>query len=50
MATLALDPQIRDWVLVPLTVVMVLIGLFRHFLAKAMMSEPTVDAKAIRES
>jgi ER membrane protein complex subunit 3 len=29
---LQLDPQIRDWVLVPIMVVMVLIGVLRHYL------------------
>lgn len=49
MAQLELDPQIRDWVLLPLTLVMILIGVLRHFIAKAMKSEPKVEAKAIKE-
>ncbi|CAI7863047.1 unnamed protein product [Closterium sp. NIES-53] len=34
MGNLVLDPQIREWVLVPLTVVMILIGVLRHFVAE----------------
>lgn len=49
MADLVLDPQIRDWVLVPLTVVMILIGILRHFVAKLMRSEQSVDIKAVKE-
>lgn len=49
MAQLELDPQIRDWVLLPLTLVMILIGVLRHFIAKAMKSEPKLEVKAIKE-
>eukprot|EP00270_Netrium_digitus_P016804 TRINITY_DN6073_c0_g1_i1.p1 TRINITY_DN6073_c0_g1~~TRINITY_DN6073_c0_g1_i1.p1 ORF type:complete len:258 (+),score=65.53 TRINITY_DN6073_c0_g1_i1:108-881(+) len=48
-AELVLDPQIRDWVLVPLTVVMILIGILRHFITKLMQSDQNVDMKAMRE-
>ncbi|CAI5960458.1 unnamed protein product [Closterium sp. NIES-65] len=46
MGNLVLDPQIREWVLVPLTVVMILIGVLRHFVAKLMRS----DTKAAGDS
>lgn len=49
MGNLVLDPHIRDWVLVPLTVVMVLIGVLRHLVAKLMRSEQKVDIKAVKE-
>ncbi|GJP66105.1 hypothetical protein CLOP_g23024, partial [Closterium sp. NIES-67] len=49
MGNLVLDPQIRDWVLVPLTVVMILIGVLRHFVAKLMRSDAKIDVKAIKE-
>ena len=31
-----LDPKIRDWVLIPLTIIMVFMGLGRHYAAKLM--------------
>eukprot|EP00850_Spirogloea_muscicola_P006777 SM000032S12161 [mRNA] locus=s32:790445:792459:- [translate_table: standard] len=46
---LVLDTAIRDWVLLPLTVVMVLIGVLRHLVTKLMHSDPPVDPKALRE-
>eukprot|EP00897_Mesotaenium_endlicherianum_P004354 jgi/Mesen1/3947/ME000209S02954 len=49
MADLVLDSQIRDWVLVPLTVVMLLIGILRHLVTKMMKSEQKVDLKALKE-
>eukprot|EP00475_Leptophrys_vorax_P006949 TRINITY_DN14359_c0_g1_i1.p1 TRINITY_DN14359_c0_g1~~TRINITY_DN14359_c0_g1_i1.p1 ORF type:complete len:252 (+),score=32.08 TRINITY_DN14359_c0_g1_i1:138-893(+) len=49
MGNLVLDPQIRDWVLVPLTVVMVLIGVLRHFVAKLMRTDAKLDIKAVKE-
>eukprot|EP00249_Psilotum_nudum_P005780 c19205_g1_i1 orf=201-953(+) len=50
MATdLVLDTAIRDWVLVPLSLVMVLIGVLRHFVAKLMHSSQTPDLKAVKE-
>ncbi|CAI7832750.1 unnamed protein product, partial [Closterium sp. NIES-53] len=49
MGNLVLDPQIREWVLVPLTVVMILIGVLRHFVAKLMRSDAKIDVKAIKE-
>ncbi|CAM6082920.1 unnamed protein product [Calypogeia fissa] len=47
---LVLDTQIRDWVLVPLSVVMVLIGILRHFVSKLMRTAPNPDVKALKES
>ncbi|XP_072963933.1 uncharacterized protein [Typha angustifolia] len=46
---LVLDTAIRDWVLVPLSVVMVLIGLLRYFVSKLMRSAQPPDAKVIKE-
>ncbi|KAK7851542.1 er membrane protein complex subunit 3 [Quercus suber] len=42
---LVLDTAIRDWVLIPLSVVMVLIGILRHFVSKLMRSSQVPDAK-----
>ncbi|PKA62895.1 hypothetical protein AXF42_Ash018889 [Apostasia shenzhenica] len=46
---LVLDTAIRDWVLVPLSVVMVLIGILRYFVAKLMRSSQALDLKIVRE-
>eukprot|EP00250_Pteridium_aquilinum_P008579 c18049_g1_i1 orf=317-1072(-) len=46
---LVLDTAIRDWVLVPLSLVMVLIGVLRHFVSKLMRSTSTPDQKALKE-
>jgi uncharacterized membrane protein YqhA len=46
---LVLDTAIRDWVLIPLTVVMILIGILRYFVSKLMQSQQTPDAKIVKE-
>ncbi|OMO76939.1 hypothetical protein CCACVL1_15298 [Corchorus capsularis] len=42
---LVLDTAIRDWVLIPLSVVMVLIGILRYFVSKLMRSSQAPDPK-----
>ncbi|KAK3218864.1 hypothetical protein Dsin_012834 [Dipteronia sinensis] len=47
---LVLDTAIRDWVLIPLSVVMVLIGILRYFVSKLMRSSSQVpDLKIVKE-
>ncbi|KAL2475725.1 Protein of unknown function DUF106 [Abeliophyllum distichum] len=47
---LVLDTAIRDWVLIPLSVVMVLIGILRYFVSKLMRSSNQVpDPKMVKE-
>ncbi|XP_078176349.1 uncharacterized protein LOC144569751 [Carex rostrata] len=46
---LVLDTTIRNWVLVPLSVVMVLIGILRYFVTKLTRSSQNPDKKAIKE-
>lgn len=46
---LVLDTAIRDWVLIPLSVVMVLIGVLRYFVGKLMLSSQTPDEKIVKE-
>ncbi|OVA09245.1 Protein of unknown function DUF106 [Macleaya cordata] len=46
---LVLDTAIRDWVLIPLSVVMVLIGILRYFVSKLMRSSQLPDAKMVKE-
>ncbi|KAF9596369.1 hypothetical protein IFM89_009717 [Coptis chinensis] len=47
---LVLDTAIRDWVLIPLSLVMVLTGIFRYFVSKLMRSSqlPT-DPKIVKK-
>lgn len=46
---LVLDTAIRDWVLIPLSVVMVLIGVLRYFVSKLMRSDQVPDVKIVKE-
>ncbi|XP_075505548.1 uncharacterized protein LOC142542674 [Primulina tabacum] len=46
---LVLDTAIRNWVLVPLSVVMVLIGILRKFASKMMRSDQVPDIKMVKE-
>ncbi|KAK4421388.1 ER membrane protein complex subunit [Sesamum alatum] len=46
---LVLDTAIRDWVLIPLSVVMVLIGVLRYFVSKLIRSDQVPDPKIVIE-
>ncbi|CAM8943473.1 unnamed protein product [Rhodiola kirilowii] len=46
---LVLDTAIRDWVLISLSLVMVLIGVLSYFVSKLMKSTQVPDAKIVRE-
>lgn len=46
---LVLDTAIRDWVLIPLSVVMVLIGVLRYFVSKLMRSYQAPDQKVVKD-
>jgi len=49
-ASLYLDPQIRDWVLFPITLVMILVGILRHYVVVLLQSPPKkLPRAAIRE-
>ncbi|KAM2960830.1 hypothetical protein FF1_030478 [Malus domestica] len=48
-ADLVLDTTISDWVLIPLSMVMVLIGVLRYFVSKLMRSNQVPDAKIVKE-
>ncbi|KAI9513194.1 integral membrane protein DUF106-domain-containing protein [Russula earlei] len=48
--SLYLDPQIRDWVLFPITLVMILVGVLRHYVVFLLQSSPKrLPRAAIRE-
>ncbi|TDL29713.1 transmembrane protein [Rickenella mellea] len=48
--SLYLDPQIRDWVLFPITLVMILVGILRHYIVILLQSPPKkMTRAAIRE-
>ncbi|KAI8613681.1 integral membrane protein DUF106-domain-containing protein [Chytriomyces sp. MP71] len=44
-----LDPAIRDWVLVPIMLAMVLVGILRHFATQLINTMPKQDLKSIRQ-
>lgn len=47
---LYLDPQIRDWVLFPITLVMILVGILRHYVVILLQSPPKkLSSASIRE-
>ncbi|WVR09076.1 hypothetical protein IAU60_006137 [Kwoniella sp. DSM 27419] len=47
---LYLDPSIRDWVLIPITLIMVLVGVLRHYVTLLLNSAPKKQAAAaVRE-
>ncbi|KAF9006488.1 integral membrane protein DUF106-domain-containing protein [Cyathus striatus] len=48
--SLYLDPQIRDWVLFPITLVMILVGILRHYVVQLLHSPPKrLPRAALRE-
>ncbi|KAH7916343.1 integral membrane protein DUF106-domain-containing protein [Hygrophoropsis aurantiaca] len=48
--SLYLDPQIRDWVLFPITLVMILVGVLRHYVVVLLQAIPKKQSRAaIRE-
>ncbi|KAG6855091.1 hypothetical protein C0991_006020 [Blastosporella zonata] len=48
--SLYLDPQIRDWVLFPITLVMILVGILRHYVVVLLQTPPKKQApEVIRE-
>lgn len=50
MVDLVLDPKIRDWVLIPLVVVMFVIAILRHHVTKIIRSDKKADLKSIKEA
>lgn len=48
MADIILDPSIRDWVVLPMVLVMVLIGLTRHYVSLLLKSEKPVDVNELK--
>ena len=50
MSTLRLDSDIRNWVLIPITVAMFFVGIVRHNIGKLMHRDRKVDLKALREA
>ena len=48
--SLFLDPALRDWVLLPIFIVMIMVGVLRHYATILLRSDPkTEDLKAVRE-
>lgn len=48
--TIRLDGDIRNWVLIPITVAMFLVGVLRHNVAKLLRGDAKVDLRALREA
>jgi len=49
-ASLYLDPSIRDWVLFPISLVMILVGVLRHYVLQLLQNKPKPQTRAqIRE-
>lgn len=48
--SLFLDPALRDWVLLPIFVVMIMVGILRHYATLLLQSTPKAEPlKSIRE-
>jgi hypothetical protein len=48
--SLFLDPALRDWVLLPIFVVMIMVGILRHYATLLLQSSPKPESlKALRE-
>jgi len=47
MADIELDSQIRDWVLIPIVLVMFIVGILRHYATKLVKGTPKVDPKQV---
>ena len=48
--SLFLDPALRDWVLLPIFVVMIMVGILRHYATLLLQSTPKPEPlKSIRE-
>lgn len=47
-AMLVLDPQIRDWVVLPMVLIMVLMGLTRHYVTQLLESDKPLDVAEVR--
>lgn len=45
-----LDPAIRDWVLIPIMLTMIMVGILRHHATQLMSSTPKTTARGIRET
>ena len=43
---MVLDPQIRDWVVLPMVLIMVFVGLGRHYVSMLLESDQTMDSSA----
>jgi len=48
--SLFLDPALRDWVLIPIFIVMIMVGVLRHYATILLRSDPQTESlKAVRE-
>ena len=48
--SLFLDPALRDWVLIPIFIVMIMVGILRHYATILLQSTPKSESlKFVRE-
>ena len=47
--SILLDPEIRDWVLIPIMLVMFLVGILRDNIQTLLTSNKNQDEKTVRE-
>lgn len=48
-SVLVLDTHIRDWVLLPIVIVMFMVAIFRHNITKLLRSDRKTELKALKE-
>ncbi len=47
--TLLLDTSIRDWVVIPMVILLILVGIGRHYVQILIKSKPVVNSSTIDE-
>ena len=46
---LLLDPQIRDWVVLPMVMMLVLVGMGRHYVSELIKTDPIITSDTLDE-
>lgn len=48
MGSILLDPSIRDWVLIPIVLIVVIVGVLRHYVTLLMSTKPKIVLSSVR--
>ena len=48
-ASLVLDPAIRNWVIVPLTAIIMLVGICRHYVSVLIKSDEKAEVEVTKQ-